>query len=409
MRIFISLRIVLVGIVAWLCSTQAQTTGTLIDRMYDNGLTIYQTPETFRLDQYVTRGEIAKFLNQYAATLDLTKNIPLSNCQFEDIDNYDLTLIPHIIEACEYGLVKWFEGQYFPNRLITQAEALTVVIRSILGIQDESWNPWRTATHQKAQNLQIIPPTDSNKLDTPALRWMIWKRLYIVSTSYMPIAQWKQKNDIYSSLVTSWWITITYIDGTQSFTPTAVENEYTQWFISPNARYVALTTTWSTPPVVTFYDARSNQIQWTVQGSFVRRSETWLARIETCYPSLWLCETRTSISSETPRIVPEVRAESSAIWFVCQRNFSWWLSQLAFNNSWVLKPLETAERCAWIQPSMYTTYAIPEQALLWAMTTTNQKRTYWYSIKNWRNYDIYRSQEYDSKVTSWFVYMLVDK
>jgi len=36
----------------------------------------------------------------------MTKVKTSAECQFKDLDGYDATLVPTIIAACEYGLVK---------------------------------------------------------------------------------------------------------------------------------------------------------------------------------------------------------------------------------------------------------------------------------------------------------------
>lgn len=72
--------------------------------MYENGLTKYDNILEFRGEDSITRGEAAKFVNQYAELLGLTQYY--SPCEFSDIVGYDNTLVPHIYEACGYGLLK---------------------------------------------------------------------------------------------------------------------------------------------------------------------------------------------------------------------------------------------------------------------------------------------------------------
>lgn len=135
---------------------QAQSPESVIDWMYSNNLTIYNTQDAFGRDRPVTRGEISKFFTKFAQLIGKQKTRTTAECQFDDIDGYDYTLKPTIIEACEYGLVKGFEGNYFPNKNLTGAEALTVIIRAVLGPQDETGNPRWTRYHTAGQSLAIL-------------------------------------------------------------------------------------------------------------------------------------------------------------------------------------------------------------------------------------------------------------
>lgn len=394
---------VIVFTVSW---AWAQSTWTLIDWMYENGLTIYQTPEEFKLNQYVTRGEVAKFLNQYATTLELEKTVPLSQCQFSDIETYDITLIPHIIQACEYGLIKWFEWQYFPEKLITQAEALTIVIRSILGIQDETWDPRRTITHQKAENLWVIEPLKVEALDVSAKRWMIWFWLYTVANSYVPTAEGKDSSDIYSSSLVSWdtsdwWVYVTFFDGTIkkvaepiiTSRPSDDVNRvtYSKIHVSPDSKRIAIDTQGYEESYVQFYDTISDTVYGKVWWLFERRNENSIAYINTCYRWTDTCQTRRSINNKTPWIFPEVRAQWWKIWFVCEYNTNTLVEDLLVTVDWMLHTIQEWIRCSWIQPDAYSMYAIPEDSLVWAMTTLAWKENYFYVLQSWDEYQVYSS------------------
>ena len=43
-----------------------------------------------------------------------------------------------------------------PNKKISEAEALTVTIRALMGPQDESKNPWRSEYHAIGEWLGIL-------------------------------------------------------------------------------------------------------------------------------------------------------------------------------------------------------------------------------------------------------------
>ena len=69
-----------------------------------SGLTSYTQENEFRAEDRITRGEAAKFVVAYARSIGLEKDT--QNCAFSDTRNYDTSLAPYTIEACEYGLFR---------------------------------------------------------------------------------------------------------------------------------------------------------------------------------------------------------------------------------------------------------------------------------------------------------------
>lgn len=134
----------------------AQNFSTVYQWMFDNGLTTMSSEEAYRPNDYVVRGEIAKFFTKFAEVQGLTKTKSLDECGFNDLDGYDATLIPHIQSACEYGLMKWSQGNFYPNNSLTKAEALTVIVRSLMGMQDESKDPRWTEYYDIGKWLGVI-------------------------------------------------------------------------------------------------------------------------------------------------------------------------------------------------------------------------------------------------------------
>lgn len=149
----------------WSWSTFAQTPSfdIVLDWMYENWLTKYNDSEAFRPDDSITRWEAAKFVAQYAKIRSLEKKN--TSCTFTDLDWYDSTLTPHIKQACFFGLLKGSNWVYRPHAWITEAEALTVVIRSLYGSFEETWNPRRIAYYNRWDDLWLI---------TNETLWWIW-------------------------------------------------------------------------------------------------------------------------------------------------------------------------------------------------------------------------------------------
>ena len=155
----------------------AQSFTTVYDWMANEGLTTL-SQENFRPNDYITRGEVAKNFSQMANVLNLEKVKNESECQFNDIQGYDYTLVPHIVNACQYGLVKGSNGSYFPNNNISLAELITVTVRMLMGVQDETKTPWWFEYHAIGEWLGILDGEGVWDLDTPATRKKVGTWLY---------------------------------------------------------------------------------------------------------------------------------------------------------------------------------------------------------------------------------------
>ncbi len=173
-KLFASITVLVFGLSTFV---SAQSFTTVHEWMFDNGLTT-MTEENFRPQDYITRGEVAKNFSQMAKVLNLTKSKTAAECAFNDIEGYDYTLVPHIVEACEYGLVKGSQGSYFPNNQISQAELITVTVRMLMGFQDETTTPWWKNYHEMGQWLGILDNEGVWDLDTPAKRQTVGTWLY---------------------------------------------------------------------------------------------------------------------------------------------------------------------------------------------------------------------------------------
>ncbi len=197
MKRLLGLLTLVVSVFSFIAPTHvvAQADNTVVSWMYENGLTIFDTRESFGRDRPVTRWEIAKFFTEFAILYGKQKVRSASECQFNDIDGYDYTLVPYILQACEYGLMRWSNGSYFPNQNLTLAEWLTVIIRTIDGMQDETGNPRWRETYNTAQRLWLLDGEWVWDLDTPASRWKIGQRLYRANTAPVEllIKEWSDK------------------------------------------------------------------------------------------------------------------------------------------------------------------------------------------------------------------------
>ncbi len=149
--------------------------------MYTNGLTKYDNPIQFLPAETLTREQAAKFFWNFALYMDKTAVKSAEECQFNDVENADYTLKPHILSSCMLGLFKWSQWNFMPFDKITRAEAMTVVIRTLKWKLDETTNPRRSEYHKAARQLWLTTEDDVYSLDAPISRYEISLILYRAS------------------------------------------------------------------------------------------------------------------------------------------------------------------------------------------------------------------------------------
>lgn len=158
-----------------------QSFSTVLDWMYTNGLTKYNEASGYRGQDFIVRGEVSKLFSNYAELQWLTHTKDASECNFNDTSTYDETLQPTILDACMYGLVKGHNGNYYPNNSMTEAEALTVIVRSILGNQDETVTPWWKEYYEIGKWLNVIDDEELYDLERKITREKVGTWLYRAS------------------------------------------------------------------------------------------------------------------------------------------------------------------------------------------------------------------------------------
>jgi hypothetical protein len=84
------------------------------------------------------------------------------------------------------GLFKGSQGKFMPNNNITEAQALTVVVRSLYGKMDETMSPWYKGYFMKAKDIGLISNETISMVDTKNItRQKLATWLYQGSTSKM--------------------------------------------------------------------------------------------------------------------------------------------------------------------------------------------------------------------------------
>jgi len=111
-----------------------------IQWMYDNWLTMWNTLPEFLPYDNITREQASKFFVEFAAKV-LWKDrwVVYNYDMFSDIKNANPTLKDYIIYANNMWLFKGSRWKFMPFNNLTKAQAITVLIRLVDWMQDESW------------------------------------------------------------------------------------------------------------------------------------------------------------------------------------------------------------------------------------------------------------------------------
>ena len=159
-----------------------------ISWMYENNLTSYSGVAWFKPNNYVTREQASKFFVLFAKNILGKTGAKIKEAVFSDVSGADKTLQSYIKEAAKMGLLKWSKGKFGPFNKLTQAQAVTILIRALDGAQTETGAKWYSEYYTIASNYGLLEGLnfDSSKLDTTSIkRWELTLLLYRVVTKYL--------------------------------------------------------------------------------------------------------------------------------------------------------------------------------------------------------------------------------
>jgi hypothetical protein len=157
---------------------------TAVSRMYESNLTIFDNSKDFMADKELRRDEAAKFFVKYAKEIQAAAENPsIQWCNnFTDLSEGWSDLTDIMKESCRLWLFKGHNNKFMPKDLITNWQAITVLIRIIDGMKDETWSHYAQRYRQKSQELWIINWIDvfdtDKRFDELATRWNIAILLY---------------------------------------------------------------------------------------------------------------------------------------------------------------------------------------------------------------------------------------
>lgn len=152
-----------------------------------NWLTKFSTKTDFRFQDWITRQEWAKFFAQLSKNILTYRMKTNKNCNFKDSNLFDPTLKDSIKEVCEYGLMTWTPEWYFlPNKKLTSAEVITILMRAYEWKLDENISPWYANYFLKAREAKItdvgmkmwrLDTIYVNRWQTAVYIYRLWKNI----------------------------------------------------------------------------------------------------------------------------------------------------------------------------------------------------------------------------------------
>ena len=149
-----------------------------INWMYDNGMTSYNTTESFMPYQTITRAQVAKMLDKFATATNLTTVRNFWNCEFSDVDPQS-EFKESITKVCQYGIMAGSNDKFSPDQTVTKAEFVAMLIRLFdWTTLDESLNPRWTAYYKRAIEIWLISAQDTVTFTSEITRYEVATYLY---------------------------------------------------------------------------------------------------------------------------------------------------------------------------------------------------------------------------------------
>ena len=194
-----------------------------IGRMYDQWLTSFDSSISFMSSNWLRRDEAAKFFVNYAKNILHKKISNQNDCSFGDINQAWPDLKEVLVESCQLGLFKWFNGNFIPRQMLTNAQAITVFIRMIDWMKKETGSYFATEYFKEANDLSLLENIDlgnESSLESVVTRWdvaiMLFRGRLLV---------WKDTttNPISNNITSSQTLTVTN-------TWNKIDEELKKWF-----------------------------------------------------------------------------------------------------------------------------------------------------------------------------------
>jgi len=134
------------------------------------GLTSMASLDDFGADRRTTRQEFAKFIGTFGEDFLCLEANPETSCDFADAAQVSPYLADAVTMACELGLMRGSNGNFYPNTFVSKAQVLATIVRGMEDYMDETTTPWYANYHAYALENGITTVEDVNSFDRPVTR-----------------------------------------------------------------------------------------------------------------------------------------------------------------------------------------------------------------------------------------------
>lgn len=149
-----------------------------INWMHDMWMTNYNTTEAFMPYQTITRAQVAKMIDKFATATSLTTIRNFWNCEFSDVDSWS-EYKDAITRVCQYWVMAWSNDKFSPDKTVTKAEFVAMLIRLFDGkTLDETLSPRWTSYYKRAVEIGLIWAQDTVTFTSDIARYDVAIYLY---------------------------------------------------------------------------------------------------------------------------------------------------------------------------------------------------------------------------------------
>lgn len=136
-------------------SANTDSIDTVINWLYDNGLTVFSTPATFHTERNIRRDEAAKFISLFAQEILYQQWESDPVCYtFNDIAETN-SLKDYITQSCELWYMKWANNKFNPSGNLSNQQAIAIVMRTYEWRLDEPKSDRSKNYYARAKELGI--------------------------------------------------------------------------------------------------------------------------------------------------------------------------------------------------------------------------------------------------------------
>ena len=156
-------------------------------RAKKNWITTMNTIEWARMNDWLTRKEMAKIISNYAVNILWKTPDTTKSCYFVD-SNINPDLVQYVIESCQLWLMWQWVTSFRPKDSVTRAEFWTVLSRLLYWKTYEWWKPYYTNHLRALQNNWIM-----SNISNPYMAEVRWYVMIMMQrSSWKEVNQWDE-------------------------------------------------------------------------------------------------------------------------------------------------------------------------------------------------------------------------